>query len=270
VIGRLLDVRDRLLDLWDHVATMPRRPFVLALLALAAPLPAFAIAQGGGEKAPAALSVSVSLDSCGLIGTEVVCKLDASYGEVEGATSYTAAVTRADGSVVDYGEVGSGGTSLWVPYVGSGTYSVQIAAYGDPARPGGEPKLLSRDYSSAEGRAPGRAHPSGGTVEPGYVEPGAPRDGLESSEGTVGDEQGSESPAPECQETGPPAEVPEPPAEVPGDADGDGAPDEPASSDSGGESAEATSAPLGGLPEATAAELEAEGDLPESVDCPAE
>jgi hypothetical protein len=265
VIGRLLDVRDRFLDLWDRVATMPRRPIVLAALALVAPLPAFAIAQNGGEKAPAALSVSVSLDSCGLVGTELVCKLDASYGEVSGATSYTATVTRADGSVVDYGEVGAGGTSLWVPYVGSGTYSVQIAAYGDPVRPGGEPRLLSRDYSSAEGRAPGRARSTDGSVAPGYAETAAPRGGEESSDRAAGDEQGSESPASECSDTDPPS-----------DADGDGIPDadEP-NVPEGPPEGQATdgqrgmgAAPLADVPSATAAALEAEGDLPESVDCP--
>lgn len=263
MIGRLLDVRDRFLNLWDRVATMPRRPFVLALLALAAPLPAFAIAQSSGETAPGALSVSVALDGCGLVGTEVVCKLDASYGAVDGATSYTAAVTRADGSVVDYGEVGAGGTSLWVPYVGSGTYSVEIAAYGDPARPGGEPKLLSRDYSSAEGRAPGSARSTDGSVRPGYVEPDASRDAEESPDDVAGDEQGSESPAPECVET--------PPLDSDGDgipdADEPSVPDSPAGGDSDGEP-DSAAAPLGDVPDAAAAALEAEGDLPESVDCP--
>jgi hypothetical protein len=262
VSGRLLDVRDRLLNGWDHVATMPRRAFIYAALALAVPLPAYALSSGDApESAPAALSVSVLLDRCGLLETEIVCKLDVSYGEIAGATSYTASVTRADGSVVDYGEVGGGDTSLWVPYVGSGTYSVQIAAYGDSPRPGGDPRLLSRDYSSTEGRTPGRADPSGGAVEPGYVEPGTPRGGLESSEGATGDEQGSESPAPECEQTAPPAEEP-------ADADGDGVPDEQETAESEGDSAEGSAAPLADVPEATAAALEAEGDLPESVDCP--
>jgi hypothetical protein len=263
VIGRLLDVRDRFLNLWDHVATMPRRPFALAALALAAPLPALAIAQGGGEKAPAALSVDVSLDSCGLIGTELVCKLDASYGEVEGATSYTASVTRADGSVVDYGEVGGGGTSLWVPYVGSGTYSVEIAAYGDPARPGGKPMLLSRDYSSAEGRASGRARPSARGLQPGYAERDLPR-AHESPGDAAAEEPEGEPPAPDCEE------VDLAPEEQPGDTDGDGVPDDQAGAGSSEESGEAAASPLSDVPDATAAVLEAEGDLPESVDCPAE
>jgi hypothetical protein len=262
VIGRLLDVRDRFLNLWDHVATMPRRPFALAALALAAPLPALALSHGGEEKAPAALSVDVSLDSCGLIGTELVCKLDASYGEVEGATSYTASVTRADGSVVDYGEVGGGGTSLWVPYVGSGTYSVEIAAYGDPARPGGKPRLLSRDYSSAEGRASGRARPSARGLQPGYAERDVSR-AHESPGDAAGEEPEAEPPAPDCEEV-------EPPDEQPGDADGDGVPDDQESEGSDEESGETAAAPLGDVPDATAAALEAEGDLPESVDCPAE
>jgi hypothetical protein len=261
IFGRLLDLRDRLLNLWDRVATMPRRVFVYAALALAVPLPAFALTSGDAAPAPAALSVSVSLDQCGLIETEVVCKLDASYGEIPGATSYTASVTRADGSVVDYGVVGGGATSLWVPYVGAGTYSVRIAAYGDPAQPGGRPELLSRDQSSTEGHAPESAPPAESTVRPGYAEPDAPR-GQESPDEGAGEEQASESPAPECEEV-------QPPAEVPGDTDGDGVPDEAESGDTeGDESAEAPAAPLAGVPDATSAALEAEGNLPESVDCP--
>jgi hypothetical protein len=263
IFSRLLDLRDRLLNVWDHVATMPRRAFVYAALALAAPLPAFALSQNGGDAAPAALSVSASLDQCGLIETEVVCKLDASYGELPGATSYTASVTRADGSVVDYGEVGAGATSLWVPYVGSGTYTVEIAAYGDPKRAGGKPRLLSRDQSSAEGRAPGRARPSERTVRPGFAEP---RETLDQDPDGPGGAQGGAPAAPDCEEV----EAPDG-QEPPLDADGDGVPDEAAGAgETGAAASEDDPAALTGVPNATAAALEAEGALPESVDCPSD
>lgn len=120
-----------------------RRTLFLALLALAAPLPAFAISDEAlkpvsADPGPAALAVSTSLDSCGLLDNGVVCKLDVSYNAIEGAASYSATVTRADGSVVDYGGVPAGGTSLWVPYVGSGGYSVRVTAYGEPEKPSQE------------------------------------------------------------------------------------------------------------------------------------
>ena len=110
---------------------------LLTLLALAAPLPAMALNSDGSEPvtatpAPAALSVSTSLDSCGIVNAQVVCKLNVSFNPIDGADTYSATVTRADGSVVDYGGVGIGGASLWVPYVGPGGYSVRISAYGTP------------------------------------------------------------------------------------------------------------------------------------------
>jgi hypothetical protein len=272
VSGRLLDVRDRFLDLWDHVATMPRRAFIYAALALAVPLPAYALSSGDApESAPAALSVSVLLDRCGLLETEIVCKLDVSYGEIAGATSYTASVTRADGSVVDYGEVGGGDTSLWVPYVGAGTYSVEIAAYGDPPQPGGRPDLLSRDLSTAQGRTPGSPQPLERSVRPGYAEPDVAVGGGTGDRG-AGGEPVHEPPAPECQEVEPPASE-----EPPLDSDGDGVPDDlegvearPGEAPPDAESADPTSAALGDVPEPTAAAPAAEASLPDSVDCPDE
>jgi hypothetical protein len=110
---------------------------LLTLLALAAPLPAFAISNQAFEPVtaapgPAAISVSTSLDSCGVLNDNIVCKLDVSFNPIANADTYSATVTRADGSVIDYGGVGAGGTSLWVPYVGAGNYSVRITAYGQP------------------------------------------------------------------------------------------------------------------------------------------
>ncbi len=117
-----------------------RRAVLLTLLALAAPLPAFAISDQAlkpvsADPGPAALSVSASLDSCGVMSDQVVCKLDVSFNPLPNADSYSATVTRADGSVTDYGDVGPGGASIWIPYVGAGSYSVKITAYGEPIRP---------------------------------------------------------------------------------------------------------------------------------------
>ena len=110
---------------------------VLELLALAASTPALASSDNAMEptdaaRGPAALEVSTALDSCGTLEDEVLCKLDVSYNALPEAASYSAAVTRADGSVVDYGGVAPGGTSLWVPYVGSGTYSVRVTGVRGP------------------------------------------------------------------------------------------------------------------------------------------
>ena len=63
---------------------------LLALLALAAPLPAFAISDQAlkpmsADPGPAALSVSASLDSCGVLTDNVVCKLDVSFNPLPDA-----------------------------------------------------------------------------------------------------------------------------------------------------------------------------------------
>nr|MBA2240965.1 hypothetical protein [Solirubrobacterales bacterium] len=113
----------------------PKRLVLLAALALLVPLPALATDSAQPEPGPVAIQVSASLDSCGLLGTDVVCKIDASWSQVDGATRYTASVSAPDGSVTDAGDVPASGTSVWVPYVGDGTYTVQITAYGDPPGP---------------------------------------------------------------------------------------------------------------------------------------
>jgi hypothetical protein len=109
---------------------MRRRTALYAALALLVPASAFALGNGA-PGADGQLAVSASLDSCGIYQSAVVCKIDATFDQVDGATSYTASVTRGDGSVIDYGEIdGGGATSFWVPYSGNGTYTVQISAYG--------------------------------------------------------------------------------------------------------------------------------------------
>ena len=82
-----------------------------------------------------------------------MCQIDAGWNSLEGADSYSVSVTSADGSVIDMGETTGQGTSVWVPYVGSGTYSVSVAAWGTP--PGeeddGTPEVIARDSSMSGG-----------------------------------------------------------------------------------------------------------------------
>jgi hypothetical protein len=101
----------------------------LLVAALIVPLPAFAL---GGGSASASLDVSVSNGGCGIAGgSSVVCKLNVSFNAIDGASRYTASVIAPDGSVVDYGAIGAGGASIPVPYVGDGTYSVSVSAWGE-------------------------------------------------------------------------------------------------------------------------------------------
>ena len=120
------------------------RALILAALALAVPLPALALTGGGSG-----LSVSASLEGCGVGGGGISCGINASWSGVEGAEYYTASVTAPDGGVTDFGNVGGGGgTTLWVPYVGNGTYTVSISAYG--VDEDGDPEVLETDEAEPE------------------------------------------------------------------------------------------------------------------------
>ena len=224
---------------------------LLTLLALA--VPAYAISDDAYNQltatpAAAAISVSTSLDSCGVLDDGIVCKLDVSFNSVPNADSYSATVTRADGSVIDYGSVGPGGTSLWVPYVGAGNYSVKITAYGEPETPDdkdGKGEVIATGYSRApdnsdENRDDDRDNRG---AEETNVEAAAtgrdPEAAPENSaaEGSPTTEVGSSAaptPAPTCTTPTEPAPAPpippeEPPADVDPenpDEDADGIPDD--------------------------------------------
>ena len=156
-----------------------RRLLLLAALALAAPVPAFALGLATNDAGTGSLDAQASLDSCGLFENQIVCKIDAAYNKVSGATSYTASVTAPNGAVSDYGSVGAGGTSLWVPYAGNGVYTVQIQAWGTPPYKKSKPPLVasdkagagnrgSRDSGTAEG-APGTTGDTGATGATGVT-----------------------------------------------------------------------------------------------------
>jgi hypothetical protein len=221
-----------------------RRALLYAALALAVPLPALAIT--GAEPHAASLEVSAGLDNCGLVADQIVCKIDATWNEIPGADRYSASVTRADGSVVDYGDVGAGSASFWVPYVGNGTYTVEVSAWGTP--PGEDTaRVLTTEVASTgddagkvgvkRGDATAEPADAGGTDPAGDGEPKDP-----------------EGPPAPCDETG---------EEDPADED-----DAPADGD-------ASDTAQAGLGEDAAAGLEGEGlkgegELPDEVGCPAE
>ncbi len=98
-----------------------------------------------------------------------MCKIDAGWNALEGADNYSVSVTSADGSVVDQGETSGQGSSVWVPYVGPGTYSVTVTAYGTP--PGeeedGEPEVIARESSMSGGISTEAAKTPPASLAPG-------------------------------------------------------------------------------------------------------
>jgi hypothetical protein len=168
-----------------------KRLLLLAALALAAPVPAFAIGLASSDSGAGSLDAQASLDSCGLFENQIVCKIDASYNDVAGATSYTASVSAPNGAVSDYGTVGAGGTSFWVPYVGNGTYTVEIDAWGTPPSADKEPPLVAQDKAGAGGTEaghPGPANETGATGVTGATGPTGPTgtSGVSGPTGTTG------------------------------------------------------------------------------------
>lgn len=179
----------------------PIRPWhvLLVCLALVVPIQAGAFdGRGGG------LSVSASLGQCGVSGSDVVCRIDVSWSGVEHATRYDATVTLADGSVQDLGTVGGGGggsTAAWVPYAGSGTYTVSVTAWGSD--PDGKDEKLENDDAEAviedetskkdadEGKDDAEA---GNDLEQPGKQPGEEGDGQQDGQG---EGQGDPAPAPE-------------------------------------------------------------------------
>jgi hypothetical protein len=217
-----------------------RRAFLFAGLALAIPVPAVALTSGEGESE---LSVEASLARCGVNGPQIVCEIETSFGSVDGAEYYTASVAGPDGGVTDFGRIagaGGGGTSLWVPYVGNGTYSVTVTAWGDAES--GDPEVLDRDKASAAG-------------ETRETEKLRNRDATEAGEAThevPEDAQPSEQPGGAAEQ---PAEVPPAPGCEPAEEEA------PSPSAGEGETAAAET-------DAAATEEVAPSVAPSTPDCP--
>jgi hypothetical protein len=212
---------------------MTLRPWhwLLAVVALVIPLQAVAGGSGGGG-----LATSASLGYCGVSETGISCRIDVSWTGVSDAERYSATATLADGSVMDLGTVGAGSgggsTSVWVPYVGDGTYSVLITAWGEDE---GEEKKL--DDGTAKIQAPKDMKPEvkppdeDGEKPPGESQPEEPQpEEPEPTPEEPAPEPEPEPPAPvepEPVEPAPvePAPVPEepaPPVEIPEDTAAEG------------------------------------------------
>lgn len=237
-----------------------RRAMLLALLALLVPLPAFALNDGSSDDgAPAAIAVSASLGDCGLADTQIVCQINASWNAVQDADYYSLSVTRADGSVVDYGQSSGTGTSVWVPYVGPGTYSIEVAAWGTPAEEG-KPHVIVRDEAFSTGRMSRPAMRA-------EAAPAAAGDSREQS--SPGDQPAAEEPGAAGPGEKP---VPEPACDPDGDSDTGTESDETeaGADEATGERAEdaAPEPETESVTAETQAALEAEAELPESVTCP--
>ena len=243
-----------------------KRLLLYAALALAAPVPAFALGlTGQSSPAPGSLDASASLDSCGIFEQQIVCKVNVSFNQIPGADRYAANVTAPDGSVADYGDVGAGGGSLWVPYAGDGTYTVTVQAWGEPPKPKSKPKLLTTDKAKASGAAPARnstathhvqgpAQPASPDSSSGDAAPASPP--PSSSDGSPTPDQGggtttTPDPGTSCVPPTPP------PAPSTGDAGGSSGSTQGSGSDS--------AATLGG---SDAAALQSQGEVPDSVTQP--
>jgi hypothetical protein len=243
---------------------MRARALLYASLALVAPFPAFALGfvPGGnsapaglseqrGNAAPAGLSVQASLDDCGVYESQIVCMIDTSFSQVEGADYYTASVSRPDGSVADFGAVNPGGTSLWVPYVGNGSYTVEVSAYGDDPEPNRPEKPIEVAKAKTGGGAQeGSFNSASGAEDAG--EPGA--DDPANGDGTQAPPScdGATSPPPDPIDPGDPVEPP---------PSGDGSDDTAAGASDDGDAETSASVELS--TDAVAPEDEAQ--LPESV-----
>ena len=200
-----------------------RRIGLLVALAALVPVSAFALERGAAPAGPAGLSVAASLGGCGVASEQVYCSIDVTFSGVPGADYYTASVTLADGSVQGAGQVATGasggGTSLYVPYVGAGTYTVQVSAYGTP--PGqeddGHPELLDRGRIGTHGFKPvpdGRTRTGeirGGPSAPG-TRPSSQRDEPAAPAETPSEPQAPPTPSAEPAPIEPAPEVSEPPA----------------------------------------------------------
>lgn len=216
-----------------------RRIFGLVLIALAVPFPALALDGGKSPDAEGSqtLSVTASLDSCGLAGSQVMCKINAGWNALDGADNYSVSVTSPNGAVVDQGETSGQGSSIWVAYVGPGTYSVTVTAYGTP--PGededGDPEVIARESSLSGGISAGASKNPPATLAPGEARtpgvadagdnpivgdadlPDDPRDET-CDETPVGDDPGT---LPEIEDANTPDGVAPPPPEVEGTIPGD-------------------------------------------------
>ncbi|MGI8460479.1 MAG: hypothetical protein ACR2OC_02415, partial [Solirubrobacterales bacterium] len=148
------------------------------------------------------------------------CDIQIGFGGVSGADTYTADITRSDGSVQDLGVVGGGegggSATALVPYVGSGTYTVTVSAWGEPDEENdGERGLLERDRDGAGERHSGRAEAKSTAEAEAEAIPAAEADPAPAGEGDVEAPPVAEPPDPAPVAEPAPAEPAPPAPELP-------------------------------------------------------
>jgi len=132
------------------------RRWIIPLAALALLVPVGAVALDRGSSG---LGVQASLGSCGVADNSVLCEISASFDRLDGADFYTATLTRPDSTIQDFGRVADGESgratvSLWIPYSGNGSYTVEVTAWALDAD--GEPKELARESNRSNGDQEGQ------------------------------------------------------------------------------------------------------------------
>lgn len=178
-----------------------KRALLYAALALAVPLPAFALGGGGAAR----LDTAASLSGCGVQGSEMICTLAVSFNRLPHAEYYTARIAKPDGGTQEYGTVAEGEgdgrvtVDLAVAYAGAGGYTVSIAAWGRNAK--GDRKLIERSESEA-GSEDGGDPPV--TGDPGSACPADPADPSVPAVESPAESPAAEGPAAE----GPAVEAP--------------------------------------------------------------
>jgi hypothetical protein len=95
-----------------------RKAVILAAVSVALAFPVSA-------SSTVSFPVSTALGGC----SAGSCSINVRFDSVSGADSYTGLVQTPNGSSVSLGDLAPGSSSVSVPYVGKGTYTVAVTAW---------------------------------------------------------------------------------------------------------------------------------------------
>lgn len=113
----------------------------LAMLAVGAG-GAIARSEPGLAEAPESFAVDATFGGCGRAEERIMCRVALGFSGIDGATSYQASVQAPGGGVTFLGSLGPEGGTVWFPYSGDGTYSIDVQALGPG--PDGHKEALGR------------------------------------------------------------------------------------------------------------------------------
>ncbi|MGI8633420.1 MAG: hypothetical protein ACR2NA_12870 [Solirubrobacterales bacterium] len=150
------------MDLFGGVLRGRRRAAMFAGVALAVPLPAFAGGGAGG------LGASAILNGCSAGNAGIDCSVNVSYNRLADADSYTARVVKPDGSVQEFGTIGSSGAgpgaaTLSFAYSGRGTYRIIVSAWSTTSE---TPEIVEEDDADAKPTPAGTDGKASGDEDP--------------------------------------------------------------------------------------------------------